>query len=258
MCFPLSLVPICGLVYVSTLPAPRNLADCYAEAAYDSGEEARFAAKTYFRLLRPWLASLPVKRRAVDIGTGNGALLSLLLADGVKEVLGIEPSHTAIAAAPAEIRPYIRQGMFSVDLLEGAQPDLVCAFQTLEHVDAPLAILRDIHATLRPGGAVALTVHNWQAQLNRILGRRLPIIDIEHLQLFNKNSLHRLFQESSFTPATIHSFCNTYPLKYWLRLLPLPSRLKRRITASIEAVGLSRLPVTLPVGNLFAVGIKEK
>lgn len=257
MCFPLLRCPSCDSVYASTLPTSQTLTECYAEAAYDSEEEARFAAETYFRLLQPWFAHLPERRRAIDIGTGNGAFLSLLLENGFREVLGIEPSQAARAAAPDEIRRHIRQGMFSIDLLQGDQPDLVCAFQTLEHVENPVAILCDIHKILRPRGVVALAVHDWQASINRLLGHHSPIIDIEHLQLFSKRSLQRLLHESLFRTLVMRAFSNTYPMKYWIRVLPIPSWLKKGIMASTAAAGLSRLPVTLPVGNIFAIGIKE-
>lgn len=257
MCFPLSRCPNCDLVYASTLPPSQTLTESYVEAAYDSEEEARFAADTYFHLLGPWFACLPAKRRAIDVGTGNGALLSLLLESGFREVLGIEPSQAARAAAPAELRRHIRQGMFSIDLVQGDQPDLVCAFQTLEHLENPMAILRDIHTILRPGGVVALAVHDWQAPINRLLGSHSPIIDIEHLQLFSRRSLQRLLHKSLFRTLAIHPFSNTYPMKYWIRVLPIPSWLKRGIIASTAAVGLARWPVTLPVGNIFAMGMKE-
>jgi SAM-dependent methyltransferase len=258
MCFSLTTCANCGLVYVSCPPADLALEDSYAEADFDASDEAGFAAKTYIRLLRPWIDQLPGKRQAVDIGTGNGALLPLLLAAGFETVLGIEPSHAAIAAAPLNIRNRIRQGMFSIDLLSGEEPDLVCAFQTLEHVEAPLTLLRNVHSILQPGGMVALAVHDWEAPVNRLLGRRSPIIDIEHLQLFNKESLGRLIKESSFLPLGIHTFWNTYPLKYWLRLLSLPSTLKRALLSCSKTAGLSDLPLALPVGNVFAVGVKEK
>lgn len=258
MSFPLVLCRNCGLVYASSTPDARTLAYCYSEAQYDSGEEAHFAAETYCRLLRPWLSQLPAKHQAVDIGAGNGALLSLLLADGFETVIGVEPSRAAIAAAPPDIQIYIRPGLFSRGILDTEHPDLVCAFQTLEHVEDPLSFLRDIYSILSPGGLVALVVHDRQALFNRVLGSRSPIIDIEHLQLFNPQSLHRLLTESSFRTAAIRHFNNTYPLKYWIRLLPIPSRMKHGLLSVIGTVRLVELPLTIPVGNIFAIGLKPK
>ena len=153
MSFPLSLCRSCGIVYTPLPPNAMTLAHCYADAEYDSGEEARFAAETYFRLLHPWLNRLPEKHQAVDIGAGNGALLSLLLANGFETVIGVEPSHAAIATALPDIRKYIRPGLFSLRMMEGERPDLVCAFQTMEHVNDPLALLRDIHSHPASGWA---------------------------------------------------------------------------------------------------------
>src|SRR4051812_37536845 len=47
----LMLCQRCDLLYVSPMPEPDALAKAYDEADYDSAEEARFAARTYRRIL---------------------------------------------------------------------------------------------------------------------------------------------------------------------------------------------------------------
>jgi len=255
--FPLSLCLDCDLVYAHELPNMQTLGQAYREAEYDSSDEAGFAAATYVRLLRPWLQTLSARDCAVDIGAGNGALLPLLEREGFHQVIGVEPSEKAIAAAPAHVRPMLRSGMLSAELLGEARPDLVCVFQTLEHVDNPFETMRYIHVALRRGGLVALVVHNRRALLNLILGRNSPIIDIEHLQLFSRRSLEGLLRKIGLFPVVIQSFWNSYPLSYWIRLLPLPAAMKHNWILRLRLMGLTRVPVSLPVGNLFALGRKD-
>jgi hypothetical protein len=54
----------------------------------------------------------------------------------------------------------------------------------MEHVLDPKVIALPAFRLLRPGGAFVTVTHDHRGRLNRLLGRRSPIIDIEHLQLF--------------------------------------------------------------------------
>jgi hypothetical protein len=89
------------------------------------------------------------------------------------------------------------------------------------------------------------------------MGRNSPIIDIEHLQLFSRRSLEGLLRKVGLLPVVIQSFWNSYPLSYWIRLLPLPAAMKHDWIIRLRLMGLARVPVSLPVGNLFALGRKD-
>lgn len=248
----------CDLVYAPTPPAFKALHEAYSSSAYDSSEEAHYAAQTYADILRPHLALLKNHVCAVDVGAGNGALLPKLLEIGFTQVVGIEPSKSALAAAPPDILPHMREGMFSPEAIKDISPDLVMSCMTLEHMDTPGDFMRAIHAALVPGGMAAVVVHNRKGALNRLLGLRSPIMDIEHLQLFCPNSLTTLLKRAGFTGIFVESFANTYPLKYWLRLLPIPLRMKKMIHTALEKSNTSTLSIKIPAGNILAIGIKSR
>ena len=256
MRLPLARCLACYAVYAPRPPDPEFLARAYAGAAYDSGPEADRAGATYARLLAPFLRDLPVREVAVDVGAGNGALLPHLLRAGFARVVGIEPSHEAIAAADPAVRPFLREGVFTPEALDEPGIGLVTACMTLEHVPDPLALLRAAFTVLAPGGLAAVVVHDYRAPLNRLLGARSPIIDVEHLQLFSGDSARAALARCGFAVVAVRRFANTYGLGYWARLLPLPGPVKKPFLAGLKATGLDRLPVRLPVGNLLAVGRK--
>lgn len=246
----------CETVYAAEAPSAEALAHAYRQAGYDSAEEARFAARAYAEALAPHLRPEHRGGTALEIGAGSGIFLRDLQRLGFAEVIGVEPSHAAAEAAPADIRPHLRIGVFEPGDHAPGSLSLVCCFQTLEHVTDPRALTRAAFDLLRPGGLVAFVTHDYRAPINRLLGRRSPIIDIEHMQLFCPASLDRLLGEAGFVDIAIRAIRNRYPLRYWLRLLPLPGPLKPIALATAEALGLGGCGAALDVGNLLSVARK--
>ncbi len=244
---------VCGLLFASPAPAARALAVAYRDAGYDSREEARYAALTYGDLLRDVLPHLPPAGGALDVGAGDGAFLGVLRKLGFEDLAGVEPSRAPVEAADPEIRPIIREGVFRASDFERGRFRLVSCLQTVEHLPDPLTTFRDAYTLLRAGGALFVVGHDRRAPVNRLLGRRSPIYDIEHLQLFCPRSLRELLERAGFRDAQIRRFRNRYPLRYWLRSAPLERRAKHRLIATLDRTRLGALPLTLPAGNLVAV-----
>ncbi len=247
---------VCGVLYADPAFPPQDLERGYQEAAYDSGLESHLAAKTYASFLHRFLDRLPSRRGALDIGTGDGAFLEELLATGFTEVQGIEPSKAPIAQSLPQIQPLIREGVFQgADFPEGRLA-LVTCFQTLEHLHDPLATCREVYRSLAPGGAFFTVVHNRHSWVNRVLGRRSPIYDLEHLQLFDPASAQNLFRAAGFVSIERRVLLNAYPLPYWLKLSPLPRAAKDTLIAVARRCGAGNLPLPFPAGNLAVVGYK--
>ena len=248
--------PTCDLVYASPVPSAEALTRAYGEAAFDSAAEARCAARTYGQLLGRILGRLPDRGTAIDVGTGDGAFLHELAAAGFSDIIGVEPSAAPIASAAPQVRPWIRQGPFREDDFPPGGASLITCFQTLEHLPDPAAFCRSAWRLLKPGGGVFFVGHDYGALPNRLMGRRSPIYDIEHLQLFSPRALREMLERTGFTGIEVRPITNRYPLHYWLKLAPLPAGLKRRLCGLAKTTWAGRVEVALPVGNLAAVGFK--
>ena len=179
----------CDLLYADPAPRPDDLAALYRQADFDSRREAHSAAATYGRLLPRIVPHLPDCRGAVDVGTGDGAFLAELIAHGFNDVGGIEPSTAPIEAADPAVRPLIRHDVFHSGSFEPESLSLITCFQTIEHLADPLSFCRCAWTALKPGGALFLVGHNRRAFSAKVLGRKSPIFDIEHLQLFSLESV---------------------------------------------------------------------
>jgi SAM-dependent methyltransferase len=256
MCHQLVRCRTCDLVYASSPPAQAELAQAYHVAEYDSSEEANDAALAYIKAMRPILEKLKGKTRILEIGSGTGVLLELLQAEGFTELVGVEPSSAAIAAAPANRRAWLKEGIFEENNFEPASFDLICCFMTMEHVQDPMATAMSASRLLRPGGAFVTVTHDYRSLVNRLLGKRSPIIDIEHMQLFSKISICELFKRCGLSDVSANPFVNRYSLEYWLRLAPLPNVIKKAIKWVSEQAGFSGTKVGLNVGNTIAAGYR--
>ena len=248
---------VCDVVYADCPPDAQELANAYHLAAYDSAEEADDAAAAYLRAAQPALRQLPEGRSALEIGAGTGIFLECLQSEGFSELVGIEPSAAAIGAAPSHRRAWLREGVFRESDFEAASFDLVCCFMTLEHVREPRAIADAAMRLLRPGGAFIAVTHDYRSLVNRLLGKRSPIIDVEHMQLFSAASLRRLFEGSGYERISANAFVNRYSTSYWLRLAPLPTALKAGLARALSATRLDSVRFGINVGNLFCAGYKH-
>jgi SAM-dependent methyltransferase len=245
----------CDLVYVDRPPSQEALADAYHVADYDSAEEATDAASSYLREMESLMARLQ-HGAALEIGTGTGILLDGLKAAGFESVAGVEPSTSAVTAAPPYRRAWIREGIFREEDFQPESFDLVCCFMTMEHVRDPLDIAQSVLRLLRPGGAFVTVTHDYRSIVNRALGRRSPIIDVEHMQLFSPRSIAELYKRAGYTDVHAKAFANRYALSYWTRLLPITPAMKRGLIKAQNAVGLGRWRLAFNVGNTIVTGFR--
>jgi SAM-dependent methyltransferase len=248
---------VCDVAYVDLPPSIEELAASYHSADYDSAEEAEDAAEAYIRAIQRVLKKLARRDAALEIGTGTGAFLERLSGVGFRHLVGIEPSTAAIAAAPQHRSHWIRQGIFEGTDLPSESFDLICCFMTLEHVRDPATLVAAAHRLLRAGGAFVGVTHNRRAWLNRLLGSRSPIVDVEHMQLFSPTSSMQLLTRNGYVDVGGASFWNRYRPSYWLRLLPMSRSVKERITKHLRGSLLDHHRIPMNVGNYMSWGFKD-
>lgn len=256
MCHRLVRCRLCDLVYASNPPEENHLANAYHVSEYDSAEEADDAALAYIKTIRPILKNLKAKKKVLEIGSGTGIFLELLKDQGFEELIGIEPSSAAIEAAPAHRQLWLRKEIFKEENFNPASFDLICCFMTMEHVHNPLIIAQAAQRLLKSNGVFVTVTHDYYSLINRMLGKKSPIIDIEHMQLFSEKSIRKLFKYSDFNNIYSQAFINRYSFSYWLRLAPLPSAIKKPLKWLSCLIGIDKIKIGLNVGNRITVGYK--
>lgn len=145
-------------------------------------------------------------KRLLEIGCSAGMFL-WQAKNFFKEVVGIDYDKNSadFAARICACRTYSTD-IENTDLKEKSF-DIICAFQTLEHVPDPVGFVNKHEKYLKPGGLMAIEVPN----LNDVLGHiyDLPnheqfFYHISHLWYFTEHSLKKLMNRSGFQGEVFH------------------------------------------------------
>lgn len=238
----------CDLLFTSQLPDAGDLLNAYHDAAFDSATESEYAARTYARaldgIIQPGMSVL-------DVGCGDGTFLMECLNRGASAVRGIEPSPAAADLASPILRGQIFIGGHE-SFTDDSRYDLITLFQTIEHIRDPLEFFHEMFGFARPGGYLAVACHDYRSPVNRVLKDKSPIFDIEHLQVYSQTSIRKAMEAVGLKVISSKPYANSYPVSYWMRLAPVPAKVKE--AGLVRRGRLGRVPLTLRVGNLMTVG----
>ncbi len=230
-----------------------ELGRLYSASRMTYGEEAAYAGATYAAYLRDCLSLAPGRDRLLEIGCGTGFFLERALDLGFQEVCGVEPSRDAVEQASERVRGHIRVDCFREDLFPDAHFDMICGFQVFDHLAHPNEILQTCRRVLRPGGLVLWIHHDASAWTHRVLGQASPIIDVEHIYLFDRRTMARILEKNGFEVLRVFPVANRYPLHYWLSLAPLPEGFKRHAIPVLRRARLGYLALRWNAGNFGIV-----
>ncbi len=243
----------CGLVFSRDILPDDMLKRLYSLSKVTFAEYTEIIRRDYWACLEPFMNGAQ-KGAALEIGCSTGFFLDELLAHGFKDVFGCEPSIEAKEMASPNVKKNISLGFFKDGLYAHKTFDLVCSFQTLDHLSEPVEVLRVTHDILKPGGLAYFITHNVEGLQAKLLGEKSPIIDVEHIYLFNKATLKRLLEKTGFEVLEVSNVKNSYPVDYWLKMFPLPQGVKNICRNVVAGVGLGSMPLPLKAGNIFIVG----
>jgi 2-polyprenyl-3-methyl-5-hydroxy-6-metoxy-1,4-benzoquinol methylase len=180
----------CSVVSLDNPPAPEQMDRHYGREYHNfitaAGEHSSPRWQNYRRIVERY------KRdggSVLDLGCSSGSFLAAM-AGPSWELHGIEIS----ASVAEEARARTGADIFVGDVLEApfaeGSFDVITAFDVLEHLYSPQAVLRKIHKWLKPGGIFFLVVPNidsWESRLfhSYWYGLELP----RHLIHFSPDSL---------------------------------------------------------------------
>lgn len=200
----------CRTLYMSPRPSPAVMADYYQDS-----ENYAYFAKHIFpasedsrreKLHKPRLARIleycerfnVPRGLLLEVGPGFGTFLEVATKSGAfRRVLGIEPTPEMAAACRARgVEVIERRVEDAVGHI--ADADIVVSFEVIEHLFDPGSFVAHCARLIPGGGLLVLTCPNGLGFDVAVLGPGSLAIDVEHVNLFNPESLSHLLTRSGF------------------------------------------------------------
>jgi cyclopropane fatty-acyl-phospholipid synthase-like methyltransferase len=195
----------CGFTSANLEISPDELRALYAERYFVGGEYKDYAAerqlheKHFLHRLKLLLrhVSQPETKTLFEVGCAHGFFLNLAR-ERFREVRGIDISVDAARYA----RDVLDLNVTAGDLLQEdsiGTPDVVCLWDTIEHLDRPDAYLQKLCAVMPKGSVIALTTGDIGSVVARIRGSRWrQIHPPTHLHYFSAATLVELLRNCGF------------------------------------------------------------
>jgi len=141
--------------------------------------------------------------RFYDVGCGGGFLVEVAAERGW-QAEGLEVSSSAVEFGCARGLSLHCGTLDEVRPEEGVH-DLVMMMEVIEHVREPVALLRQVAALLRPGGALYMTTPNWGSLTRRFVGPTWAPIGSDHLLYLTPAHLRKALRDAGLEPVRVTS-----------------------------------------------------
>ncbi len=247
----------CGLIFSNPVFPVKKVENLYKKSKFTYNLESRFLKKTYGEYLRQVLPLNNLdKLKILDIGCGNGFFMEEAMEMGIKNVFGIEPSIDSIKKASLANKKNIKCGVLKPHQFRNNSFDIICFFHTLDHVFNPNVFLGIVHDLLKKNGKVICVVHDTDGLSVRLFGEKSPIFDVEHIYLFNKKNLAKIFKKNNLKSLKVLDVKNRYPILYWWKLMPISRPLKENINKLLSKTRIGAIPISLNAGNIVIIAEK--
>jgi 2-polyprenyl-3-methyl-5-hydroxy-6-metoxy-1,4-benzoquinol methylase len=246
----------CGLLFSNPIMNDQGVSLLYEaskETNVEPGEESNVkrTMRGYYHLAAPYLSG---RHRMLDIGCDIGLLLQAAREDGFQELHGIEPVPNAREQAQRIDASHITNVFFEQTNYPLNYFDMICFIHVVDHLYNPRVALKKAFPILKSDGLVLAVVHNVHSILYYLLRERFPIFNLYHHYFFTKSTLATLFAAEGYEVLSVVRTRNCYSLGFFAKRLPgVPEVARRFIFSALKAIGLARIPVTIPVGNIAIV-----
>ena len=224
--------PSCDFIYLNPRPDSTSLRSAYQSYLPEDElgiERWRTMMVPVFSWAADFIEKTIPKGRVLDVGTGYGHFLWEMKRRGW-DALGLEISGTGVEFARRQLGVNILAGTLEESRLSDSHFDAVTAFYVIEHLDDPMAFLRECHRVLKPGGLILIRYpHTTPIKgFLAMLGIPNSLYDTPyHLSDFSPKTMERFLGKAGFAGCQSHIGGYTRPAY-------VPSRVATRLFGSIS------------------------
>jgi SAM-dependent methyltransferase len=158
-----------------------------------------------------------------------------------------EAVHPQLAASANPYPVHVSPDMADLSAVPDGSVGLAVMVHVLDHLIDPGALLKQIHAKLRPGGRLMIVTHNEKTVLRSLLGKRFPPFCLQHPELYNPESIGRLLTEHKFDGVKVRRSVNHFPIPF------LAKYAAQTLGFKVDKVPLPNVSIGLKLGNILTV-----
>lgn len=195
----------CRLIRLEPRPSPKELARYYPDRYWFTPEGPagrleeiyrRLVLRDHIRFVRRALDNSDRGGLVVDVGCGNGLLLSMLPA---KRILGLDTSRQALSIAWKQNGVPAACADVCTAPLAPASCSVITMFHVLEHLAEPVGYIEAARELLTAGGRLVVQVPNASCWQFTLLGGKWNGIDVpRHLMNYHQRDIESLLDFCGF------------------------------------------------------------
>ena len=257
----------CGFVFLPrTADLPQQVAALYAGDYFTGGEFGDYALQhqTFARNFRAYLDRMRTAGctggRLLEVGCAYGFFLEQ--AQAAFDASGIDVNAPAINAAKAlGVRAEFADFL---SYTPAARPDVVCMWDTIEHLLDPVAYAKRAYELLNDRGWFFLTTGDLGSAMARFRGAAWRMIHPpSHVNYFSRETITRMLNDAGFDVTSIRSVGTHRDARNATHLLRLFSRrpIVRRVAAAGErvfALGVPSFGFYLNLHDIMFVAARKR
>jgi len=172
-----------------------------------SGPRRDALARRRLARLRALIGKPPDEIHLLDVGCSSGVFLQSARDAGFR-AQGVEPAPRAAATARAS-GVEVCCGTLDEARFPQHRFDAITLFEVIEHLASPLALLRECHRILKPGGIMLIGTGNTASWTVRSMGARWDYFSIArhggHVSFFSTVSMRILARRAGFRVARMET-----------------------------------------------------
>jgi SAM-dependent methyltransferase len=238
----------CGHGYSS--PRPARLSENYQtteDGVYLRDQRQRLATA---RKVVPHLLRFLPQGRLLDVGCATGDFLSV--AREYFKVEGLEISEWS--ADIARSKGFVIHNGELGSIKANETYDVITLWGVIEHFEEPVREVKNIARLLRKGGIVGVWTGDFESSLSWLLGRKWWWVQGQHINLFSKRSLHKLFDDQGFEVVEIRMYPHVVTMESISRSLgryPFMTKITKFLL-TVQLLADKKITLKLP-GEIFAI-----
>lgn len=202
----------------------------------------------------------PGRGTLVEVGSGLGYLLDSFRADGW-DTIGVEPSEGLCRFASHHFGLRVIPTSLDRAGLPSACADVVLMMHVIEHVPDPVAVFRDVHRLLKPGGSFVVETPRYDTLAFRLLGKRERSVSCEgHIYFFTSRTLTALAERSGFVVERADYVGRSMTLDRFAYNLGVVSKspiIQRALAGLSRSLSLNRVHFTVNIRDMQRFYLKR-